>query len=232
MIVTEAVAAVRLKILERSNDAGLVTDAEVKSFIYEANRRVWNKAALQNGAQFMSRGADVTFPTTNTLPLSTLTGASADGDVVEVSFLEVKASDGRYYAMWPVASGPSDRFLAEPGVSPLNAIDPGAQFEWYLEGQSIRLTPPPTRALTLRAVWIQKLAQPADAAELLGGRFPMQHDLVVTMAAVLCYHRDGVKETPWDAEVEDLLGDMIVAVKRGGQGQRSRRVTPRDPFNA
>ena len=233
MTLTEAVASVRLKIAERADDAGLVTDTEIPEFVKEANRRVWNKAIRANPEPWLARGSGATLSAaTNTLALHTLTGAATVDLVSEIDFLEVKGTDGRWYAIWPVRAGHQDRFANEPFMAVPSGVNVGFQFEWYIEGQAIHLAPPPSGDLVLRPVWLARIPDPAASDPLLSGRYFEHHDAVVTKAAILCCHRDGVGKTPWDGEYEDQEQELILAVKRGGQGMRGRRAAPRDPFNA
>jgi hypothetical protein len=233
MTLAEAEPLVRLKIAERTNDAGLVTPDECKTFIKEANRFVWKKAVRANPEPWLTRGAGVVFPASaGELALHTLTGSASVDLVSEIDFLEAQGTDTRWYALWPVPAGQQDRFLNEPFVATPAGLHAGFSFEWYIEGQAIRLTPPPSTDLTLRPVWLARIPDPVDGGQLLNGRFWDHHDAVVTKAACLCYHRDGMGKTPWDGEYDALEEELILAAKRGLQGMRSRRTAPRDPFNA
>lgn len=235
MTLTDAQNAVRLMIMETAAEVGLVTDAQIASFVNIANRNTWNEAVAIDSDPWIERGTDQVL----TVALGFISiqalhpTASLAPDVVEIDYLEAKDPNGRYYAIWPVEGSHRDRFLNEPSFAGQYSPTYGFDFKWYLEGTALRLTPQPSKDVTIRGVSVVKPTDLTNGTDiLLGGRFPMHHDLVATRAAILCLCRDGVKSTPWDKIEASQREAFFVAMNKGLQAQRSRRVVPRDPFNS
>jgi hypothetical protein len=228
----DAISLLQEKVLETTGSA--IADAtKAANALKEANRTVWKKGLLANPSRWLSRTPDITFDAAvGELAFDDICTASSlsAADLALIQFLEIKGSDGRYYPSWPTESFAGDRFRHEPSYG--SAPDARYAFEWYIEGDALRLTPPPGTNLTLRLVLAEVLPDPLDNEPLLAGKYAQHHDLVITKAAILLYSTDEERVTPWDREYKELMETFLMDLARGGQGMRSRRVSPRDPFNS
>ncbi|HEY6015726.1 MAG TPA: hypothetical protein VIU16_02980 [Gaiellaceae bacterium] len=228
----DAIPLLQWKVLEKTGSA-VCDDTKAGYALKEANRTIWKKGVAQNPARFRVRTGDVVLSAAAGKLLLTDVIATAGlvaEDIASIDFVEIRGSDGRYYPAWPTEDGGGDRFLHEPSYG--SAPDARYAYQWYIEGDALRLTPVPGTDLTLRLVVVPMIVDPADDEPLLLGKYAQHHDLVITKAAQLVYATDEERVTSWDREYKELLDAFLLDLVRGGQGMRSRRVSPRDPFNS
>lgn len=233
-----AVMEVRNLIMERVGETGLATDEKLRSLVRRANRKVWNRAIKKNSVPWQTRTGEMEYDAAaGKFSLDIFGGLSAEDAadlpftfggvrIHKVCYLEVFYLTGWYPV--PENAG-SERWQTEPGM-PLMATAPRLPAFFYIEGNDLYFSYPPATNLRFRAVVVPSLPDPADGEQLLQGRFPEHHDLVVTEAARLAYATDGRTSTPWDKERDELMGDFVMALSKG-QGNRTLRIGARGPYS-
>jgi hypothetical protein len=232
-----AVAEVRNLILERVGETGLVSDAQIRSFVRRANRTVWKDAVKRWPAPWAARTATLTYSAAAGKVAMAVVGGEDPEDsgdlaltfgaanVHKILYLEVSYLGGWF----PLFSSEADeRWQTEPGI-PVAAAAPRIPQSFYIEGEYLYFTRPPAGDLDFRAVIVPVIPDPIDSEHMLQGRFPQHHDAVATLAAKLCFMRDERKATPWDEEYARLMQQFMLDLAER-QGSKTRRVRAAGPY--
>lgn len=214
MTLTQLRAFIRSAVLEKATDTGLIpNDADLDLYGHAAHKAIYEEAVKANPVPWLERSLELAYA--NPLPLAALKGAGAA--VRSVHLLRVKTGSG-WAKVVPNEQGAIDFADIEEGASAAAITS-----RWFVEGQAIWLTPPPSDAAILAASFVREIGNVAAEAELLGGRLGDHHELVGFKGAQLIYRKDELLRTPWDQEIEDRLRAMRKALARN-QGQRTRRI--------
>lgn len=236
MTLEEIRTAVRDAVAERASDAGLISsEAELDRWINAANRTVFRKAIKKNADRWKERASDIAYVAPGPLDFSVIAGgdpllagplavAFGSSPVEHISLVRAKRSDGNYYPVTPFEQGEDH---AE--IEPVTATSGSFPFRWYVEGEALWLSPPPVVDQTLEVTFVRSLAVLAAGEHALAGRYPESHDVVVWKAAQLLYAKDEQRSTPWDAEWNESIRDLLASIARS-QNQQTRRVRRRSHY--
>lgn len=216
---------VREAVFEKATDTGLITsDTMLDRWINRANQQVWLRGLLRNPRAWIERTAQFAFPTTGSYALGSLVSPAVSDSLIWRLFSVESLESGVWKPLWAV-EGNGDYLEFEEDSA--TTFDPTRR--WYIEGLSLRLTPLPSAALTLRARLARAPVDMTANDEALGGKYPEHHQLVALKAAQLLYRRDEEKTTPWDREVEGLTLTFTDALRRN-QGGITRRINRRRAY--
>lgn len=220
MVVTDAITALRNKIFERAGKTGLVDATQDRIFLKEANRDIWKAAVRMRPTLFEILTGTLTLAPTG---LAFTTIDATDG-VYGIGSVE-RLVGGDWVPVYPIDS--KDRFVLDPG--PRVASVGLVPYYFYDRAEILLFAPTPAANLSVRVSYVPNLTDPADGAQLLDGRLPMHHDLVVTHAAQLCMSKDEELRNAWDDEYA-LQYNMLSVALSESQGMQTRRIRAMTPF--